>query len=145
MHRRIVGDGPLQSWRSIIPGLIAVVLVSVGPCASKAGASGEDRLPEASKSEPVVALGSAPGLILRRESAGGSEDAGEGLPPTGGFETSSSRSAGLVEQPGVTEAGGVMVGLSGRFRTTLVLERKTGGSTTTRCISNLPGADPGDR
>jgi hypothetical protein len=93
-------------------------------------------------SEQRVASDNAPTLVLRRDS--GPEDDSAASEPQRSFEAPSSRSAGLVERSGVTEAGGVMVGLRGRFRTTLVLERKADGSTASRCISNLPDKSAGD-
>lgn len=140
MHRRILGGRLVRSRLWTASGLVAVgasLALSGGSIEARDGAEA------ATSPRPALRMGAnaAPALILRRDS--GHEQEGllsETLP-----EALSTSGAGLVEKPGVTEAGGVMVGLNGRFRTALVLERQADGSTTTRCISNLPSAASGER
>lgn len=138
MDRRMLGSRPLQSWRWGAVGLVAICGAGFWGGNARAG-GGEDF-----SVAPAAVTGSAPTLILRRDAP--QEDGGAASEPSlpEGYEALSNSSAGLVEQPGMTEAGGVMVGLRGRFRTALVLERKADGSRTTRCISNLPGEAAGD-
>lgn len=134
---------PLQIWRSMARVSSVVAFGGVVLLAGAIAASGGETQPAASASATTTASESGAALVLRRDSGKEGETSASGL-HSESFETSSSRSAGLVERSGVTEAGGMMVGLRGRFRTTLVLERKADGSTAARCISDLPGASPGD-
>lgn len=143
MFRRKRSHRSSRIWRWVARGSMAAVLAGIGLSARGVDAGGRGAGNALCAAGPAAISDKAPALVLRRdgetsEARGSAEQQSESF-------SSSSRSAGLVEQPGVTEAGGVMVGLRGRFRTTLVLERKADGSTTTRCISNLPGASPGDR
>ena len=47
---------------------------------------------------------------------------------------------GLVEQAGVSPAGGVHVELQGRFRSAVVVTKQPDGSFATRCLDQLPDA-----
>jgi hypothetical protein len=142
---RIAGGPALQLWRSILFGLVGALVGNVGLSVARVGASDNSVPPTSAACDPSPISENAPALILRREPLQ-DDEAGdrEGSPPAIGSGTSSNSSAGLFEEPGATEAGGVKVDLQGRFRTSLVLERRTDGTTIQRCISNLPGAASGD-
>jgi hypothetical protein len=128
----------LQLWRWTTVVLIAAA--GIGFWGMSAGAGD----PESAAAAPAGS-NDAPALILQRESTRQDADTAPAAAlPTASYEALSNSSVGLVEQPGVTEAGGVMVGLRGRFRTALILERKADGSTATRCVSNLPATAPGE-
>lgn len=145
MCGRLVGGPALQLWRSILFGSAGALVGCIGLWVAKAGATDNEGPPTAAVCDSVPVPENVPALILRREPL--QDDATgdrEESPPAAGSGTSSNSSAGLFEEPGATEAGGVKVDLQGRFRTSLVLERKADGTTIQRCISNLPGAASGD-
>jgi hypothetical protein len=145
IHGQRRGGRPSWTWHSTARLLTAAVLGCVTLCASssRATGAGEEGAPIAG-SEPAWLPDNAGALILRRDSEP-LEGTAASVPQSNSSATSQNRSAGLVERPGVTDAGGMTVGLQGRFRTTLILERKADGSTITNCVSNLPGEAPGDR
>jgi hypothetical protein len=134
-----------QLYCVALAGLLLTVGGYSGRWVGSANATGDGSPFPVCTSPPAPVPSSAGGLIRLREPGEGSRDALVDRPvPAEYFEAASSSSTDLVEEPGDTEAGGVKVNLSGRFRTSLVLETRPDGSTIQRCLSNLPGGSLGD-
>lgn len=146
MGRRRRGSRASRLWCFLVAGSITTAFGYVAPWVHGVNASGDEIPLPVCEASPVSAGTNAPALIRQRESGPGRDAAvSEESFQAADFAGFSSSSAGLVEEPGKSEAGGVKVNLAGRFRTSLVLERTPDGSTVQRCISNLPGAASGDR
>lgn len=147
MHTDIQGSRALQLCRSAFCGLLATA-IGCGVWAPQAIAKDQESAVNADRATQAPRAAAA--LILQRqpvddEEGRAAQGAGLGSETDVSSDAASTDSAGLAEEPGSTEAGGVKVDLRGRFRTSLVLERRADGSTVEKCISNLPSADSGAR
>ena len=124
---------PSSSWgfggRGLVLGLLG--LVAVAGAAVRACA--EDAAAGAPGSEATRA-GTA-GMRIYRDPLTGRPTVpppgARAVPPSPSFSTSAQ---GLLETPGPSPAGGVMLDLRGRFRNAMTLTRDADGKETTRCV-----------
>jgi hypothetical protein len=88
--------------------------------------------------QPAAAPGPISAARIRLREGVSPADLGGGAAGGMGSGAAAWSDDGLVETAGVTAAGGKMVHLHGRYRTSAVMKREGSGPPSTECIANAP-------